>query len=100
MGEADMVHIIRHCRAVPTIAETTEGAPADVAAAIGKVTHCTRGINYLGLPSLSLPCGFAENGLPAAFHLVGPSVREAVLLRAGDAYQRRTDHHLQVPPGC
>lgn len=100
MGGADMVHIPTLAVPVPTISETTEGAPADVAAAIGKVTHCTRGINYLGLPSLSLPCGFAGNGLPAAFQLVGRPFGEATLLRAGDAYQRRTDHHFQVPPGC
>lgn len=100
MGDADLVHIPTLAVPVPTIAETTEGDPEEVAAAIGRVTHCTRAINYLGLPALSVPCGFADNGLPAAFQLVGRPFAETVLLRAGDAYQRLTDFHTRVPPGC
>lgn len=100
MGGADMVHIPTLPVPVPSIAETTEGGPDKVAAAVGRVTHCTRAINYLGLPSLAVLCGFAGNGLPASFQLVGRPFSEALLLKAADAYQRVTDFHTRVPPGC
>lgn len=99
MGEADMVHIPTLPVAVPAIAATTEGSAEAVAAALGRVTHCTRAINYLGLPSVAVPCGFAHNGLPASFQLVGRPFGEAALLRAADAYQRVTPFHRALPPG-
>jgi hypothetical protein len=80
---------------VPTIAETTTGA--DAAKVLGALTHCTRGINYLGLPAASVPAGFTSNGMPCAFQLVGRPFAEALLLRAADAYQRVTDWHRRVP---
>jgi len=83
---------------VPTIDETTRGNAADVARVIGTVGHCTRGINYLGLPAISVPCGFDARGLPVAFQLVGRPFAEARLLRAADAYQRVTDWHKRMPP--
>ncbi len=97
MGPADLVHlpVLRH--RVPSIAETTEGDAASVAAAIGRVTHCTRGISYLGLPVLAAPCGFA-GGLPVAFQLVGRPFTEPLLLGAGHAFQARTDWHARKPP--
>jgi aspartyl-tRNA(Asn)/glutamyl-tRNA(Gln) amidotransferase subunit A len=100
MGEADCVHLPTLPVPVPSIAETTTGSPAEIAGKIARVTHCTRGINYLGLPSVAVPCGFTPDGLPASFQLVGRPYDEAVLLRAADAYQRRTDWHHAVPPGC
>jgi aspartyl-tRNA(Asn)/glutamyl-tRNA(Gln) amidotransferase subunit A len=62
------------------------------------ITHNTRGINYLGLPALSVPCGFVQN-LPVAFQLLGRAFDEAALLRAADAYQKVTGWHLQSPVG-
>ncbi|HQS07751.1 MAG TPA: amidase [Xanthobacteraceae bacterium] len=97
MGEADMVHIPTFAIPVPSIAETTQ---ADFATVLGKLTHCTRGINYLGLPAVAVPCGFTGNGLPASFQLVGRPYGEDVLLRAADAYQQRTDFHKRIPPDC
>jgi aspartyl-tRNA(Asn)/glutamyl-tRNA(Gln) amidotransferase subunit A len=96
MKGADLLHLPTLSFAVPSIAETTTGDPAAVAAKIGAITHCTRGINYLGLPSLAVPCGFV-GGLPVGFQLVGKPFAEALLLRAGDAYQRVTDWHAKVP---
>jgi aspartyl-tRNA(Asn)/glutamyl-tRNA(Gln) amidotransferase subunit A len=64
---------------------------------IGQLTHCTRGINYLGLPGASVPCGFDNAGLPIAFQLVGRPYAEADILRAAHAYQGVTDWHHRVP---
>jgi aspartyl-tRNA(Asn)/glutamyl-tRNA(Gln) amidotransferase subunit A len=96
MQGADMLHLPTLSIPVPSIAETTAGDPTAVAAKIGAITHCTRGINYLGLPSLAVPCGFV-GGLPAGFQLVGKPFSEALLLRTGDAYQRVTNWHDQAP---
>jgi aspartyl-tRNA(Asn)/glutamyl-tRNA(Gln) amidotransferase subunit A len=82
---------------VPTIAETmgkTGKAYLDMVVAI---TRNTKVINYLGLPALSVPCGFTSNGLPTSFQLVGRPLQEANLLRAADRYQRVTDWHRQEP---
>ena len=50
-----------------------------------------------GNPVLSLPMGFTGNGLPLSLQLAGRPFEEALVLRAGDAYQQLTDWHLRVP---
>lgn len=97
MGEADIALLPAISIPVPTIAVTTEGDPDDVARIIGHLTHCTRGINYLGLPGAAVPCGFDSAGLPIAFQLVGRPYSEATILRAAQAYQSATDWHRRVP---
>jgi aspartyl-tRNA(Asn)/glutamyl-tRNA(Gln) amidotransferase subunit A len=54
--------------------------------------------NLAGLPALSLPCGFAENGLPVAIQFVARAFDEAALVAIGKEFQRRTDWHRQRPP--
>ncbi|HVM17053.1 MAG TPA: amidase [Gaiellaceae bacterium] len=44
--------------------------------------------NALGLPALALPCGEAEDGLPASVQLVGRSGADAAVLAAGEALER------------
>jgi aspartyl-tRNA(Asn)/glutamyl-tRNA(Gln) amidotransferase subunit A len=99
MGDADVALLPSVPVPVPSIEEATTGSPADVAAKIALVTHCNRGINYLGLPAISVPCGFVD-GLPTAFQLVARPFDEAILLRAADAFQRVTTFHRQRPPAC
>ena len=53
--------------------------------------------NLAGLPGISLPCGRSQ-GLPVGLQLLGRALDEATLLRVADAFQRRTDHHLDFPP--
>jgi aspartyl-tRNA(Asn)/glutamyl-tRNA(Gln) amidotransferase subunit A len=97
IGAADCAIVPTLPVPVPTIAETTEGSPADVAAKIGLVTRHTRAINYLGLPAVAVPCGFSSNGLPISFMLIGRPWSEPLLLRVADAFQRVTDWHSRIP---
>jgi len=53
--------------------------------------------NLAGLPALSLPCGFTEDGLPVGMQLIGRACDEATLLKVGHAYQQETDFHLRLP---
>jgi aspartyl-tRNA(Asn)/glutamyl-tRNA(Gln) amidotransferase subunit A len=84
----DVLHLPVLQRQVPTIAETDVGAGPEMAVMINDMTRCTRPINYLGLPSLAVPCGATGNGLPNAFQLVGRPFAEALLFQAGTAYER------------
>ncbi|MEW5975343.1 MAG: amidase [Acidobacteriota bacterium] len=50
-------------------------------------TRLVRGINVLGLPALSLPCGFDEHGLPLSLQIIGASFQESLLLKVGAAME-------------
>jgi aspartyl-tRNA(Asn)/glutamyl-tRNA(Gln) amidotransferase subunit A len=83
--------------AAPTLAESDVGNSPDAEAVIQRLTRFTRPINYLGLPSLSIPAGFTRGGLPVGMQLIGRSFDEAMLLRIGAAFQRATDFHERMP---
>jgi aspartyl-tRNA(Asn)/glutamyl-tRNA(Gln) amidotransferase subunit A len=83
--------------AAPTLAESDVGNGPDAEAVIQRLTRFTRPINYLGLPSLSIPSGFTRAGLPVGMQLIGRSFEEAMLLRIGAAFQRASDFHARVP---
>lgn len=57
-----------------------------------------------GRPSLALPMGFDQRGLPLSLQLVGPfDVQNphrgnSVILDIGEAFQTETDHHLHFAP--
>jgi aspartyl-tRNA(Asn)/glutamyl-tRNA(Gln) amidotransferase subunit A len=50
-------------------------------------TRLVRGINPLGLPALSLPCGITASGLPIGLQIVGRAFDEAGILRVGAALE-------------
>lgn len=96
-GACDMMLAPVTDSAAPTIDETAFGPGPDLGAKLGRFTKFTRCINYLGLPGLSVPAGFAANGLPVGFQLVGRAFDEATLFAAGHAYQQATEWHRRVP---
>jgi aspartyl-tRNA(Asn)/glutamyl-tRNA(Gln) amidotransferase subunit A len=51
----------------------------------------------VGLPALSLPCGFAD-GMPLGISLVTQPFGESMLLAVGREFQARTDWHRRRPP--
>ena len=51
-----------------------------------------------GSPVVILPMGMTAQGVPMSFQLVGRHFDETLLLRAGYAFQQRTDWHRRHPP--
>ena len=82
---------------LPTREQTGPKGGAAMPKLLADVTRLTRWVNYLGVPALSLPCGFDSRGLPISLQLVGRPFSEGILLAAGRAYQRETDWHRRAP---
>ncbi len=78
----------------PRIGDTTVnlgGCHEDVRLA---TTRLLRGINLLGLPALSLPCGLSASGLPIGLQIIGARFEEELVLRIGAALE---DSGLTIP---
>ncbi|MCX6626472.1 MAG: amidase [Candidatus Solibacter sp.] len=79
----------------PRVGETTVrlgGRDEDVRLA---VTRLVRGVNALGYPALSMPCGLSVSGLPVGLQIIGPAFEEGRLLRVGAALE---DSGVGIPP--
>lgn len=50
-----------------------------------------------GLPGVSLPCGFADNGLPIGFQVLGPRLSENLLYKVAHAFEQAHDYHTRLP---
>ena len=57
----------------------------------------TRPFNALGLPTISVPCGFTRTGLPIGLQITGRPGDEATVLRMAHAYERATRWHERRP---
>ena len=96
-GKADVLATPVLPRGAPTIAETTTSDGPAYLSMVVSLTRNTKPVNYLGLPAISVPCGFTASGLPMSFQLIGRPFSEALLLRMAHGYQTRTDWHTRVP---
>jgi aspartyl-tRNA(Asn)/glutamyl-tRNA(Gln) amidotransferase subunit A len=77
-------------------APTPDGFPTVATASGFKLMH-TPYWNSTGNPAASIPMGFTADGLPLGLQIAGPWFGEASVLRAADAFQRRTEWHLKHP---
>jgi aspartyl-tRNA(Asn)/glutamyl-tRNA(Gln) amidotransferase subunit A len=57
----------------------------------------TRPFNALGLPTISVPCGFTRDGLPIGIQITGPNWGETTVLRLAYAFEQATDWHNRHP---
>jgi aspartyl-tRNA(Asn)/glutamyl-tRNA(Gln) amidotransferase subunit A len=93
MKEVDLIATPSAPRAAPAIAE------AETKSFLQKHRYIGGAFNQSGQPSMSVPCGFTKESLPAGLMLTGGLWKERLVLRAGHAYQQVTDWHLRRPPG-
>ena len=73
----------------------TSGVGLDVR--LGAPSVLTRPISLTGLPSLAIPVGVSEEGMPLGAQLVGRDGEEALLLGLGAVLEERTDFHDRRP---
>jgi amidase len=64
---------------------------------IARLQRYTCPFNLTGNPTITLPGGFTDSGLPIGFQLVSAHLGEAMLLRAGVAFQSVTSWHRRHP---
>jgi Asp-tRNA(Asn)/Glu-tRNA(Gln) amidotransferase A subunit family amidase len=79
----------------PITAPLLEGPDAVKQAA--RLTRFTAPFNFTGLPAISIPCGYTDQGLPIGLQIITRAWGEVSLLRAAQAYESATDWHLRHP---
>ncbi|HEX8923206.1 MAG TPA: Asp-tRNA(Asn)/Glu-tRNA(Gln) amidotransferase subunit GatA [Patescibacteria group bacterium] len=50
-----------------------------------------------GLPGISLPCGFDNQGLPIGLQIITPQKREDLVYQIAKCFEDNTEYHLQKP---
>ncbi len=53
--------------------------------------------NLAGLPGLSLPCGFSQQGLPIGLQILANHFREEKIFRVAYTYEQNTEFHRRKP---
>jgi amidase len=61
-------------------------------------SHLTYAFSVLGLPAISIPCGFTRAGLPVGLQIVGKRRGEAAVLRAAAAFEAAQPWADRRPP--
>ena len=62
--------------------------------------ECTIPVSLIGLPSLNVPVGFGETGLPMGTQVFGARGKDLGVLQLGQAYHEATDWPNARPPGA
>jgi aspartyl-tRNA(Asn)/glutamyl-tRNA(Gln) amidotransferase subunit A len=75
----------------PTVPHVAPPDDVDELAVLPRMISCTYAFNALGWPALALPCGTAEEGLPASVQLAGRGGTDALVLGAGIALEASLD---------
>jgi aspartyl-tRNA(Asn)/glutamyl-tRNA(Gln) amidotransferase subunit A len=53
--------------------------------------------NLAGLPAISIPSGFANDGMPVGLQLIGPQKEDARVLAASYAFEKATQYNTAIP---
>jgi aspartyl-tRNA(Asn)/glutamyl-tRNA(Gln) amidotransferase subunit A len=80
----------------PSFAEL-EAAPDQLRSRELVMLRNTRPFNMLGLPAVSLCCGFSRSGLPIGLQIAGAPGADGMVLGLAHGYQKQTDWHKKRP---
>jgi aspartyl-tRNA(Asn)/glutamyl-tRNA(Gln) amidotransferase subunit A len=94
--QVDLVITPTTSAVTPSFADL-EAAPDQLRSRELLMLRNTRPFNVLGLPSISIPCGFAQSGLPVGLQITGAPGSEGMILALSHAYERQTDWHEKRP---
>jgi aspartyl-tRNA(Asn)/glutamyl-tRNA(Gln) amidotransferase subunit A len=97
-GEVDVLAMATIPEPAPALDAVKAGTTAEVVRRMGRFSRLTRPWNGLGLPALSVPCGFSDGGLPIGLQLVGRPFDERTVLRAGHTYEQASGWWQRRPP--
>ncbi|MEZ5909392.1 MAG: amidase [Hyphomicrobiaceae bacterium] len=98
IADADALMLPTAAIETPTIAEVAAREKAgEILPVIAGFAALTRPINYLGLPSVSVPCGVDSRGMPVAFQLVGRPFSERKLLAIANLFEREIGFGVPRP---
>jgi len=59
--------------------------------------YFTSWANLVGIPALSVPCGFTKNQMPIGFQLMGNYWQESLLFQTAYAYEQVNSWHMMHP---
>ena len=101
MEKVDVILMPTTCDVAPQNPIETIPAEMMVSGLVGepgeKSVGWTAPFNLLGAPSVSLPCGFNQEGMPIGLQVAGRRLDDATVLRVAYAYQEETGWHLRRP---
>jgi len=80
----------------PTIAELQSGLPELRKRELVMLRN-TRPFNVLGLPSITVPCGFTTDGMPVGMQISAAPGADRKVLAIAHQFEQRTEWHRRVP---
>lgn len=99
MIQSDFKNIFRNYDAILGSSTLTTAPPIET-----KISEIFKGgniieaaENLLGIPAISIPCGFDKNNLPIGFKIIGSYFNEKTILEIATAFQNATDYHKKYP---
>ena len=96
-SKVDVLHTPLLPIPTPTLEQTTYSDGPNYLKMVVALTRNTKVINFLGLPALSVTCGYTSDGMPTSFQLVGRPFSESLLFRLGHRYQIETKLYRDLP---
>lgn len=96
-SDFDLVVLPTQKIVAPTLDELIKRAQDPTPSNPRVVSNC-QPFNVMGIPAISIPCGFSKSGLPIGLMIAGPHFAEGRVLALARAYEEATQWLKRKPP--